>query len=134
MFFAWDISVPAGTPEASPTTQILKLTAGVMTKVAVKYPEGCHRLVKVRLKHWESQLIPLSRGEWLTGNDESVETDTYFELATGPYELKFEGASPSAGYDHTVTVRVTVLPRAAASMLPFIELLTRMFQRMGLIG
>jgi len=134
MFFAWDISVTAGTAEATPKTQILKLTSGVITGVDVKFPSGCHGLVKVRLKHWEFQLMPLSRGEWITGDDEAVKMPTYFELATGPYELKFEGSSPDASYDHTVTVRVSVLPKAVASMVPLIELLTRLFQRMGLFG
>jgi hypothetical protein len=134
LFFAWDISVTAGTAEATPKTQVLKLTSGVLTGVDVKFPSGCHGLVKVRLKHWESPLVPLSRGEWITGDDESVKAPMYFELPKGPYELKFEGASPSASFDHTVTVRVSILPRAVASMVPLIEMLTRLFQRMGLFG
>ena len=134
MFFAWDISVTAATAEATPKTQILKLSAGVITGVDVKFPSGCHGLVKVRLKHWESPLVPLSRGEWITGDDEPVKAQMYFELPKGPYELKFEGASPGADFDHTVTVRVSILPRAVASMVPLIEMLTRLFQRMGLFG
>jgi len=134
LFFAWDISVSAGTAEASPKTQTLKLTSGVITGVDVKFPSGCHGLVKVRLKHWESPLVPLSRGEWITGDDEAVRAPMYFELPKGPYELKFEAASPDASFDHTVTVRVSILPRAVASMVPLIEMLTRLFQRMGLFG
>lgn len=134
MFFAWDITVSAGTAEASPKTQALKLSAGVVTSVDIKFPSGCHGLVKVRLKHWEFQLMPLSRGEWVTGDDEAVRMPTYFELPKGPFEVKFEGSSPDASYDHTVTVRVSVLPKSVASMIPLIEILTKVLMRMGLVG
>jgi len=134
LFFAWDITVEAATAEAAPKAQTLKLSAGVITGVDVKFPSGCHGLVKVRLKHWEFQLMPLSRGEWVTGDDEAVRMPTYFELPKGPYELRFEGASPETSYGHTVTVRVSVLPKAVASMIPFIEVLTKVLQRMGVLG
>ena len=134
MFFAWDIAVTAGTAEATPKKQILKLTSGVITEVDVKFPSGCHGLVKVRLKHWESPLVPLSRGEWITGDDEAVKASMYFELPKGPYELKFEGSSPDASYGHTVTVRISVLPKSVASMIPLIEVLTKVLIRMGVFG
>jgi len=31
-------------------------------------------------------------------------------------------------------VRITVLPKSVASFMPVIELITKMFQRMGVIG
>jgi len=131
MFFAWDITIPKGTLTTAPVTQILKLTKGVITKVDVKFARGCHGMVRVRLLHEEAQLVPLSRGEWVTGDDESVTSPEYFELWTTPYQLKFVGCSPGTTYDHAITVRITVLPKAVASMIPVIELLTRLLSRMG---
>jgi len=130
MFFAWDIAIPAGTSASSPVEQTLKLTSGVITHVGVKFPSGCHGMVRVRLLHQTSQLVPLSRGEWVTGDDEEVPSETHFELWTTPYSLRFQGCSPGTTYPHTVTVRITVLPRAVASMIPLIELLTKIFGRM----
>jgi len=133
LFFAWDIPVDADTSEATSKTQRLILTAGVITSVDIKFPAGCHGLVKVRIKHWESPLVPLSRGEWVTGDDETVKAQMYFELPKGPYELKFQGCSPGTAYAHTITVRITVLPKNIASMIPVIDLLTRLLQRMGIV-
>lgn len=133
MIFAWDITISAGTSAASPKTQILKLSSGVIVKVEIKFASGCHGLVKVRLRHEESQLVPLSRDEWITGDDEAVSFPEFFELWTTPYQLKFLGCSPGTSYAHVVTVRVSVLPKSVASMIPFIELLTRVLQRMGVI-
>jgi len=110
VFYAWDVTIPAGTAEASPKEQILKLTKGVITRLDVKFPPGCHGLVKVRLLRSEFQLVPLSRGEWVTGDGEVVQTEPYYELEETPAELKFVGCAPSTAYSHTVTVRVSVVP------------------------
>ncbi|MBW2559546.1 MAG: hypothetical protein JRE40_01700 [Deltaproteobacteria bacterium] len=133
MFFAWDITVSANTAEASPKTQILKLSKGVITRADIKFPSGCHGMVKVRLFRWEAQLVPLSRDEWVTGDGETVKTEAYYELVEMPYQLKFVGASPGTNYDHTITVRVTVLPKAVATFMPLVNILTKFFKRIGVI-
>lgn len=126
MFWAWDITVTANTLEASPKSQTLKLSKGIITGIYIKFPAGCHSMVKARILYHEFLLVPLIRDEWVTGDDETVPTDTYFDLASAPYELKFMGCSPGTTYDHTVTIRVTVLPPSVASMAPVIQLLTRL--------
>ncbi|MDP2955457.1 MAG: hypothetical protein Q8N53_03480 [Longimicrobiales bacterium] len=115
MFWAWDITVTAGRTEADPKTQILKLSKGTITGIDIHFPAGCHGQVKVRLLRSESQLVPLSGGEWVTGNDETVPTESYYELVETPAELKFLGCSPLATYDHVVTVRIAVQPAEVAS-------------------
>lgn len=134
MIYAWDITISAGTAAADPKTQILKLSKGVITKVEIKFARGCHGLVKVRLLHREAALVPLSRDEWITGDDEPVSFPEFFELDTTPYQLKFVGCSPGTGYDHDLTVRISVLPKRVATMIPVIELLTRLLSRMGVFG
>ena len=134
MFFAWDITITADTKEAAPKTQTLKLTKGVITNITLKFASGCHGAVKVKLYKAEFCLVPLSRGEWTTGDDEAVNAPMYYPLDSAPYQLKFIGCSPDTAYDHTVTVRVTVLPQSVASMIPVVELLAKLLQRMGVIS
>jgi len=133
MFYAWDIKITAGTKEDTPKTQVLKLTAGVVTRVDVKFPPGCHSLVKVRILHAEFQLVPLSRGEWVTGDGEPVQTEGYYTLPADQNSLKFVGCSPLTRYDHTVTVRVSILPEEAATMGPLTRLLRAFFERIGVL-
>jgi hypothetical protein len=130
MFFAWDITIPKNTLETDPLIQTLKLSKGVITRLDIRFPAGCHGLVKVRLFRYEAPLIPLSRGEWVTGNDETIPTEAYYELVEAPAELKFVGCSPGAAYDHVITVRIQILPRSIASMIPLIELLTKVVTRL----
>lgn len=131
MFFAWDILIDAGTPESEPVTQILKLSSGIIVKVDIKFPDGCHGAVKVMLLRNEQQLIPLNRDSWLTGDAETVTTPEYYELTESPTQLKFLGCAPGTSYDHTVTVRITILPKPIASLMPVMDLLARLMQRLG---
>jgi len=133
MFFAWDITVTANTLEKSPKTQILKLSKGIITRVDVKFPAGCHRMVKVRLIRYGLQLIPLSGNEWVTGDDESVPTEGYYELMEAPAQLKFIACSPDTSYSHVISVRVQVLPRYVASVMPLVEIVTKLMQIIGVI-
>lgn len=124
MFFCWDITIGADTPEDDPLVDWLELPKGIITHVDVKFPAGCHGMVKIRLFQESLQLIPLSEDEWVTGDDEPVPTDTYAELLSFPYKLKIKACSPDTDYDHTVTVRINVQPEYAAG----ISALTRMFK------
>lgn len=134
MFYAWDITISAGTAKTSPKTQTLTLSKGVITKLEIKFPAGCNGLVFVRILRSEFQLIPLSKDEWITGDDEAALTEGYYELETTPPELKFVGASPDCTYDHTITVRAQVLPRAVATFLPLVQVLTAFLQRIGVLS
>jgi len=134
MFYAWDVTVPAGRAEATPYEASLKLSSGVITAIDVKFPAGCHGLVKLRLLRAEFQLVPLTRGQWVTGDDETVPTESYYELEGTPTELKLVACSPGTTYDHTITVRVRVLPRSVASTLPLMELMAKVFGRIFGVG
>lgn len=133
MFFAWDILVDAGKKEDDPKKQILKLTKGVITRVDIKFPPGCNGMVKVRLFRYESQLIPLSRDEWVTGDSESVPTEAFYELTEVPTQLKFIGCSPGTTNPHTVTLRVQVLPMAVATFAPLVKLMTKFLKLVGVL-
>jgi len=115
MFWAWDITVLAGTAENNPKTQILKLSKGTITRIDIRFPSGCYRLVKIRLLRSEFQLIPLSGGEWVTGDGEIIPTEPYYELEDSPTELKFVGCSPQTRYNHTITVRISIIPPEVAT-------------------
>jgi len=108
MFYVWDITITANTQEAAPKKQWLKLPKGVITRVDIKFPAGCHGMVKIRLFLESLQLVPLTEDEWVTGDDETIPTETGAEIVDKPYKIKFIGCSPSTDYNHTVTVRIEV--------------------------
>ena len=133
MSYAWDITIPANTPCNDPITKILKLDKGTISKVGIKFPSGCHGMVKVRLYRYEQQLVPLNRDGWITGDDEVVEYRLFYPLTEKPYELKFVGCSPGTNYDHTVTVRIEVQPLEHVSYKPLTDTIKDVFRRLRLI-
>jgi len=133
MFYSWDITVPADTPESAPLMQFLPLTKGVITNVNIRFPAGCHGLVKIRLLRFEHALEPLNRDDWITGDDEPINISEFYELKESPARLKFVGYSEGSFYPHVITVRVTVLPKNIASLVPVIDLLSKMMQRLGFL-
>ena len=130
MLFAWDVTIPANTLESAPTLETLKLSAGVITNISVKFPAGCHGLVHIRLRHEEAQIYPVPRGEWVTGDGETVPAEYHYDLGKASKELEFVGHSEGTSYAHVVTVRVTVLPAAIATPYQVLTDLVAIFKRM----
>lgn len=110
MFYDFDIVIRAGTTEASPTTEILRLTYGIIHYVAIEMPPGCRGLVYCRIRRWESQVWPLNRGGYFRTEGPPIIFEERYPLLSRPYTLKFEGWSPNAGLDHSVFVRLGLLP------------------------
>jgi len=134
MFSAWDITVPANTAELNPLKQKLKLPAGIISKIDIKFPSGCNGMVKVIIKRWTFQLVPLSSGEWITGNDETVPTETAYELLETPFELEFQGCSSSTTYPHVITVRIEVNPLMSVAEKAMIEALNKVAEAVAPSG
>ena len=131
MFWAWAVTIPKNTSASGAVEQRLKVSKGVLIDLPIFFPAGCHGLVKVRIFKGNHQLVPKNTSDWLTGDDESVPTEKYYELKEAPYELTFKGCSPNTSYAHDVTVRVTIVPDWVASALPLINLIAKLLQRMG---
>lgn len=131
MYFCWDITVEANTLAEDPLEQYLKITKGVITRVDVKFPAGCHGMVGIRFLRYEQQLIPLTSDEWITGDDETVPTETYGNLTDYPYQLKLVACSPDTTYDHTITVRIQVLPTYAAGFAQLTKLMQKLLDKLG---
>ena len=131
MGFAWDITVPKNTTITDPKEQILKLTYGVIVKIDIKFPRGCHNMVKIRLTRGGlKNVCPMNPDEWIIGDNETVSFPMYYEIEDRPMQLEFTAISPETGYEHMITVRVSLLPRRVASMIPLIELLTKLLTRL----
>jgi len=132
MFFAWDITIPADTTEKSPIEDFLSLPKGIITQIDIKFPRGCHGMVKVRLFQESLQVVPLSEDEWVTGDGETVPTSTVIELLDAPYKLKLHACSPDTTYDHKVSIRINVLPEEYAGVARLTRLVETLLEALGI--
>jgi len=111
MFYETTLTIPAGTPENSPVETDLKLTQGVIHRVEVEFRSGCDHQVGIRMKREGAQLYPTNPDGDFKGDGRSIMFDDHKSLDTSPYEVKIIGYAPNANYDHTVYIRIGVLPR-----------------------
>lgn len=84
------------------------LTHGRVKDIRLTFPAGCSGLVGVRILRGPLQLYPLTVGEWIVSDDETVPIPGYFDLDERPYEVTLEGYNVDDTYNHTVAVSITV--------------------------
>jgi hypothetical protein len=114
VWYHFGITVPAGTTEASPIEQDIKLTHGVVKYLAVGFPAGCNQLVNVRIYHLEHQIFPSNPDEpaaWSGGREGGEE---HYKLEGTMNTLTVRAYAPDSAHAHTITVFVLLLPVEAA--------------------
>uniref|UniRef100_A0A6M3M191 Uncharacterized protein n=1 Tax=viral metagenome TaxID=1070528 RepID=A0A6M3M191_9ZZZZ len=110
MFYAWDIKLIKGLSEATRQKSVLKLEKGTITKFELVFPSGCCGLVFVHINQALHQVFPKNPGDQLTGNGSTIVSTDEYELKEPPLELEFYGWNTDEIYDHTITVRIQLVP------------------------
>lgn len=100
----------------------LKVSAGVVTHLAVEFPAGCAGLAHLRILRGGYQVWPVDTGEWFTSDDHVVEIDTHYALMDHPLQFRLEGYNEDETNYHVLTVRFE-LTEALDPTLSLIELL-----------
>lgn len=106
MLYKKEIEIPSNTPIKTPKEVSIPITAGMITSIGVFIPWGCANLVGVQLYRYTFQITPLTRGEWLKGNDFFHHYVARIEIAQEPWELIVKGYNLDDTYDHTPFVQV----------------------------
>lgn len=123
MDFKYVVTTPADTALADAVDTKLKLTAGVITKVKLLHPEGCHALAHASVWHGGHQRYPRNAPDDYHGNADPFETEDNFELHE-PAELTLKTWNEDDTYEHRVFVHITVLrPRVDPFQQAMIDLL-----------
>ena len=133
MVYEFSVTVPADTKAASPVELDALLDPGVITHLECEMAAGCHRLVHCVILEGAYQLYPRNLGGTMSTDAHVISFDDYVELKRGHNILKIRCWSPGTTYAHVVTVRFGVLPKSVASMIPVVELLTKIAKGMRLI-
>ena len=109
MYYHFAVTVPAGTTEVSPVTEILKLTAGVIHDVSIRFAAGCRHYVYLKLLHQEHQVWPTNPEQAFRGENILIPIKEYYPLTTEPFSLKAVAYAPNTIYDHTLRINVGLL-------------------------
>ncbi|MBA7577681.1 hypothetical protein ES708_19534 [subsurface metagenome] len=114
MLYTWDVEVDKDDDIITSKKEVpMRLAPGIITWVSVLFPPGCHGMVKCQIFHHEHQIFPSRDVMSLSGDGVPIEWSEYYEMYEAPYDLKARLWGENCTYDHTVSIRIAVLPRKA---------------------
>lgn len=113
MLFQQSITIPKNTVKTSPTTAIMGVAHGIITKVMVRPRPGHAALGHMIIRHHEHQIAPSTENMDFHGDTFPIDWEEYYESYQPPYELKLVGWNEDDTYPHIFDVFVAVLPRKA---------------------
>lgn len=101
MIYKIEVEVPANTAKADFVDTTMILTKGRIKRLSVYFPWGCAGLVGIQIIRRTYQLMPLTRGEWLTGNELLLNYNYNYGLDVEPYQLMVRCYNIDDTYAHT---------------------------------
>lgn len=108
MDYWYAVKTSANVTEANAIKTELKLIDGIITKVWMVHPEGCHGLAYAAIFHGGHQLYPTNPEGAYHGNAVPMEWEDNYKLET-PAILTLKTWNLDDIYDHTLYLRITVL-------------------------
>ena len=111
MLFEISIAIPKETLSTAPTTVILKIAKGIISKIMVRPRPGHAALAHCVILHQEHQIAPSTENMDFAGDTFPIDWEEYYEVYQPPYELKIKGWNEDDTYPHTFDIFVAVLPR-----------------------
>jgi hypothetical protein len=103
----FQVSVPAGTAQASPQVTALTLTARIVQAVRVRVPPGPAGLLGWALSAAGTRILPWGANEYMIMDNEIIEWPLEGQIETGAWQLQ---AYNTGVYAHTVYVTFLLRP------------------------
>jgi hypothetical protein len=109
MIYKIDVAISANTAIKDAVDTTMLLTKGRIKKVEIYFPWGCAGLVGLQIIRNTWQLAPLTRGQWLKGNDILLSHTYDYDLDVEPYELIVKSYNLDDTYEHTPFVIIEII-------------------------
>jgi len=127
MLFQQSITIPKNKAKTSPTTAIMGIAHGIITKIMVRPRPGHAALAHLVIRHHEHQIAPSTENMDFSGDTFPIDWEEYYESYQPPYTLKLVGWNDDDTYPHTFDVFVAVLPRKAIVATAIIDAIKSVF-------
>ena len=125
MFYDFSFTILADTSASSPKVERVKLEYGILHLIEISFPAGCAGLVHLQIFDNGHQLFPTNPGGSFNTDDYTIRFNDHYPLLNPPYTLRLVGWNLDDTYDHTLEIRLGILPP---------EILFPYKEEMGLIG
>lgn len=104
MTYTFDLTVPPNTPTEEPLILDKKLIKGIVTNIKIIIPPGHVGLTGLSLYNSSRQIFPVSRNEWVRGNNIFIEERQNLLLISNDNIVSFYLYNKDDTYEHTFTV------------------------------
>ena len=144
MWYRFELMVPDPDLGDNPTRKEIKLPAGVIKRVRVRYPPGPRNQVYIRILIGTAQMfprgptlqppyaaadLPLFPQYWFRGDDETIEWDEHVPTQVGEHWF-LEAYAENCRYAHTVSVGFNMIEEDVASPWKVLEDLVAILKRL----
>ena len=110
MFYEFSVTLLKGTSQANATITECKLEKGIIHRVEIQFPAGCHFLAKCQLKLKSlHQVWPKNTDGYIAGEFFPIVFDEYYPLKR-PYIINWVAWNDDDTYSHTLKLRIGLLP------------------------
>lgn len=101
-FFAFKVTVPAGTATATPTSTSVAFDQATVQTIEIVIPDGHAGLTGIALAQAHQQIIPQNTGQWIISNDEKLSFPVEDFLDNGDWQAICYNTDV---YDHSFYLR-----------------------------
>ena len=123
MYYAWNILLERENTSVTPEKTILAIEKGTIIRCETVFPSGCAGLVFCHIDHALHQVYPKNPNYQYSGNGESIVATDEYDIKEEPYQVEFYGWNTDEIYDHTITVRIQIVPKREIVRLALGEIL-----------
>jgi len=123
MYYAWNVTLTKGNTAATPEKTVFNIENGIITRCDIVFPSGCSGLVYCHINQSLHQVYPKNPEYQFAGNGETISASDEYEVKEEPYQLEFYGWNTDEIYDHTITVRIQIVPKREITRLAMSEIL-----------
>lgn len=110
MYYDFSFTIPANTAKASPEELDVKLTHGIIHRLEIGFPRGCAGLAHFVILEGLHQRWPTNPQGSFNTDGYTIAFNEHLKFTHEPYILTLSGWNLDDTYDHTLEVRIGILP------------------------
>lgn len=111
MIYNFTITTDLNTTYANRKLTRIVLAPGIVHRLEILFPPGPAGLLHVLITDGLHQVWPTNPDEDFASDDEVVAFNEYYEMRRRPFELQVYTWNLDDSYNHTLILRIGVLPR-----------------------
>ena len=117
MLFQKKVTIPITATETAKIHETLRTAVGILDRLWIEFPAGCHGLVNIQVFQAKTPLAPSEQNQTLVGDDVTFLSTHNTEIKQGYETLDIYGWAVGTTYSHTIVITANVFTTGEYSRL-----------------